>query len=55
MVATDGRCLSDPVPEILVGELGDSTVNLNCGAWGATDDYWTIYSGFKGAVKVRFD
>ena len=55
LVAKDSRCLTDPAPEIFVGELGDSSVNLFCRPWVATNDYWDVYWGLTGAAKEAFD
>ncbi|WP_294227532.1 mechanosensitive ion channel family protein [uncultured Shimia sp.] len=55
LVAADPRCLKDPASEIFVGELGDSSVNLFCRPWVATEDYWDVYWGLTGQVKERFD
>jgi small conductance mechanosensitive channel len=55
LVAADPRCLKDPAPEIFVGELGDSSVNLFCRPWVVTEDYWDVYWGLTGQVKERFD
>lgn len=55
LVAADPRCLQDPAPEIFVGELGDSSVNLFCRPWVVTEDYWDVYWGLTGQVKERFD
>ncbi|MCH2068173.1 MAG: mechanosensitive ion channel family protein [Shimia sp.] len=55
LVAADPRCLKDPAPEIFVGELGDSSVNLFCRPWVVTEDYWNVYWGLTGQVKERFD
>ncbi|CUK14042.1 Small-conductance mechanosensitive channel [Shimia thalassica] len=55
LVANDPRCLKEPVPEIFVGELGDSSVNLFCRPWVATEDYWDVYWGLTGAAKEAFD
>ncbi len=55
LVAADKRCLGDPEPAIFVGELGESSVNLFCRPWVATDDYWDVYWGLTGQVKERFD
>lgn len=54
-VAADPRCLLDPAPEIFVGELGDSSVNVFCRPWVTTDDYWDVYWGLTGSVKEKFD
>jgi small conductance mechanosensitive channel len=48
-------CLKEPAPEIFVGELGDSSVNLFCRPWVKTPDYWTVYWDLTGNVKERFD
>jgi small conductance mechanosensitive channel len=48
-------CLKEPAPEIFVGELGDSSVNLFCRPWVKTPDYWTVYWDLTGGVKERFD
>ncbi|WP_299354304.1 mechanosensitive ion channel family protein [uncultured Shimia sp.] len=55
LVENDRRCLRDPVAEIFVGELGDSSVNLFCRPWVATEDYWDVYWGLTGAAKEAFD
>ncbi|MBU2943221.1 mechanosensitive ion channel family protein [Shimia thalassica] len=55
LVANDPRCLKEPVPEIFVGELGDSSVNLFCRPWVATEDYWDVYWGLTGVAKEAFD
>lgn len=47
--------LKDPVTEIFVGELGDSSVNIFCRAWVKTEDYWTVYWEMLAAAKARFD
>ncbi len=48
-------CLKEPAPEIFVGELGESSVNLFCRPWVKTPDYWTVYWDLTGNVKERFD
>ncbi|WP_270728042.1 mechanosensitive ion channel family protein [Shimia sp. Alg240-R146] len=55
LVEADERCLKDPVAEIFVGELGDSSVNIFCRPWVATEDYWEVYWGLTGLVKEQFD
>ena len=36
----DSRILKDPAPQIVVSELGDSSVNFNVRPWVNTSDYW---------------
>lgn len=55
LVANHKLCLSDPAPEIFVGELGDSSVNIFCRPWSKSQDYWTVYWGLLGQAKERFD
>ena len=47
--------LKEPKPDIRVGELADSSVNLNCRPWVKTQDYWSVYWEITRAVKIRFD
>jgi len=55
MVAADPRCLTEPAPQIFVGELADSSVNIFCRPWVKREDYWAVYWGLTGAAKERFD
>ncbi len=55
LVKADGLCLKDPIAEVFVGELGDSSVNIFCRPWVKSDDYWTVYWGLTGKAKERFD
>jgi small conductance mechanosensitive channel len=55
MVTADPRCLTDPEPQIFVGELADSSVNIFCRPWVKREDYWAVYWGLTGAAKERFD
>lgn len=46
----DERVHKDPVPQTMVMELGDSSVNVNLRCWTATADYWpTLFDLRKGA------
>jgi small conductance mechanosensitive channel len=48
-------CLSTPEPNIRVGALGESSVDLICRPWVKTDDYWDTYWNLTEIVKKRFD
>ncbi|MGI9368819.1 MAG: mechanosensitive ion channel family protein, partial [Ruegeria sp.] len=48
-------CLTAPEPEIFVGELGESSVNIFCRPWVKSDDYWIVYWDLTGQAKERFD
>ena len=47
--------LKTPEPNIRVGGLGDSSVDLICRPWVRTDDYWDTYWNLTEIVKKRFD
>ncbi|MDH3536806.1 MAG: mechanosensitive ion channel [Gammaproteobacteria bacterium] len=51
----DERVLEDPAPVIRVGELGDSSVNLQVRPWVQTGDYWPARTELLEIVKIRFD
>lgn len=55
LVGAHPKCLKKPTPEIFVGELGDSSVNIFCRPWCNSDDYWTVYWDLTGQAKERFD
>ena len=42
VVGNDKRVLSEPVPQIAVSELGDSSVNLVVRPWCKGSDYWPL-------------
>ena len=48
-------CLDSPEPNICVGGLGESSVDLYCRPWVRTDDYWPTYWDLTEIVKKRFD
>ena len=48
-------CLKTPEPNIRVGALGESSVDLICRPWVRTDDYWDTYWDLTEIVKKRFD
>ena len=50
-----GACLDEPEPNIRVGALGESSVDLICRPWVKTDDYWDTYWNLTEIVKKRFD
>ena len=55
LVAADARILKDPVHQIVLAELADSSVNFYVRVWGKGSDYWGIYFDMQEAVKKTFD
>lgn len=54
-LAVDGRCLPEPAPTIVVGELAENSVNVLCRPWVKSVDYWGVKWGVTEEVKRRFD
>ena len=55
IVDADKRILKDPPPDILVGELANSSVNFAFRCWVKSEDYWDVFFANTEAVKKRFD
>ena len=55
VIDADERILKDPEASIVVGELGDSSVNLNVRPWVNNADYWPVRADLLETVKIRFD
>lgn len=53
--SNDERVLKDPAHAIMVGELADSSVNINARAWTKTADYWAFYWEKLETIKLAFD
>ena len=55
VIAADERILKDPAPAIAVGELADSSVNINVRPWVESGDYWPVRADLLETIKVKFD
>jgi small conductance mechanosensitive channel len=55
LLRNDGRVHGDPVPQVLVTELADSSVNLNLRCWCNGADYWDLLFDTTKAAKQRLD
>jgi small conductance mechanosensitive channel len=51
----DIRALPTPLPEVLVGHLGDNSVDLRTRVWVAIGDYDALRGHLLEDVKLRFD
>ena len=47
--------LKAPEPEVYVGELGDSSVNLTLRFWANNPDFWAAHFYVMEEIKYRFD
>jgi small conductance mechanosensitive channel len=55
VIAADERILTDPAPVIVVGELGDSSININVRPWVNSADYWAVRWDLLETIKIKFD
>jgi small conductance mechanosensitive channel len=55
LIDADERFHQDPPPQIVVGELGDSSVNIIVRAWVNTSDFWDVFFEYTEKVKKTFD
>ncbi len=55
LIQEDERALEEPAPLIVVGGLGDSSVDLTVRAWTKSADLWPFYWDMQEKVKKAFD
>ena len=55
VLTNDSRILKDPAPQVVVSELGDSSVNFNVRPWVNKTDYWGVYFDTTEQIKKKFD
>ncbi|MDF1729926.1 MAG: mechanosensitive ion channel [Minwuia sp.] len=55
MAEADARVLKDPAPQIVVSNLGDSSVDITIRLWCNAGDYWGLKFDFTQAMKEKMD
>jgi small conductance mechanosensitive channel len=55
LIAADSRILQDPKPQVVMAELGDSSVNFKVRVWVKNSDYWPVNFDMHENVKKTFD
>ena len=55
LIDADSRILKDPASLIVLGELGDSSVNLTVRVWSKAEDYWGIFFDMNENVYNAFN
>ena len=55
LVESDVRIHKEPASQIIVDELGESSVNFKVRVWCNSADYWGIYFDMQEKVKQTFD
>lgn len=53
--AENETILKDPMPEVYVGALADSSVNLTLRFWARNEDFWAAHFHTMETLKYRFD
>ena len=51
----DERVLRDPEPQVMVKELGDSSVNINLRCWTNTEHYWALLFDLNKTARERVE
>jgi small conductance mechanosensitive channel len=55
IISKETRILAEPAPQVVVAELGDSSVNFVMRVWTKTADYWPVKFDATETIKNRFD
>jgi small conductance mechanosensitive channel len=55
ILEADSRILKEPVKQVVISELADSSVNITTRAWVNAADYWGVYFDVTEKVKKIFD
>lgn len=55
IMTADKRVLKNPAPMVVVGSLGDSSVNLTTRVWVKSADFWSVFFDNQENVKKAFD
>lgn len=55
VISKDDRIFKDPEPFIVIGNLGDSSVDITVRVWVETPNYWAVYFDITEKVKEIFD
>ena len=55
VLAADSRCQTDPAPVVVIGNLGDFSVDVIVRVWCLSGDYWALKWDLLEGVKQAFD
>ena len=55
LIDADDRILKDPASMIVVGGLGDSSVDLKMRCWTKAGDFWPVTFALNESIKKAFD
>lgn len=55
VLAEEERILEEPAPVVMLGDLAESSVNINVRPWVNSADYWAVRADLLERIKLRFD
>ena len=55
VIANENRFLTDPVPQVMVQAMADSSVNLMLRGWLSVDDFWTVKWDLQKEIKEKIE
>ena len=55
LIAADERILKEPEPQVMVANLGDSSVDFVVRPWVNTPDFWSVKCDLTKKIKETFD
>lgn len=55
VLSEEERILAEPAAVVMLGELGESSVNFNVRPWVNSGDYWAVRADLLERIKLRFD
>ncbi|WDF70286.1 mechanosensitive ion channel [Sphingobacterium oryzagri] len=55
LIQSDDRIQTTPAPEVFVGALADSSVNLTVRGWVKREQYWGTHDGLRERIKLALD
>lgn len=55
VIAEEERVLAEPAPEVAVGELAASSVNIVVRPWVKTENFWAVKFALNEKIKLAFD
>ena len=55
IISEDARIMTEPAPQIIISNLGDSSVDVLTRSWVKTSDYWEVRFDLIEKVKLAYD
>jgi small conductance mechanosensitive channel len=55
IVAAEQRLLKEPVPQVILQSLEDSSVKITVRAWASSQNYWDIYWELNKTIKEKIE